>query len=382
MPILAILGRQTELSIAELESVFGAANISPVNQNICGLLNIDSVAAFDQLGGVQKAATTIAELKSSDWRQIIREVAKHIDGLTSSIEGKINLGLSVYGLPLTIGALNAGGLELKKQLKKNGRSVRVVPNKTLDLNAAQVLYNKLIGPSGVELIISKNKGGVLLAKTVWVQNIEAYAARDQARPKRDAKVGMLPPKLAQTILNLSGFDESKTVLDPFCGTGVVLQEALMMGGRAIGSDIEARMVDYTKSNLERLKQGNFSLQVGDATTCKWKEDFDCVACETYLGRPLSSLPDRQTLEKIVQDVNTIHKKFLTNLSRQTPAGLRLCLAVPAWKIPKGFLHLPILDRLTDLGYNRVSFVHTPTTKLIYHRENQLVARELVVLERI
>ena len=202
MPILAIFGRQTELSIAELESVFGAANISPVNQNICGLLNIDSVAAFDQLGGVQKAATTIAELKSSDWRQIIREVAKHIDGLTSSIEGKINLGLSVYGLPLTIGALNAGGLELKKQLKKNGRSVRVVPNKTLDLNAAQVLYNKLIGPSGVELIISKNKGGVLLAKTVWVQNIEAYAARDQARPKRDAKVCMLPPKLAQTILNL------------------------------------------------------------------------------------------------------------------------------------------------------------------------------------
>ncbi len=53
-----------------------------------------------------------------------------------------------------------------------------------------------------------------------MQDVDEYAARDQARPKRDAYVGMLPPKLAQTLINnaygneLSG-EKRVTVLDPF-----------------------------------------------------------------------------------------------------------------------------------------------------------------------
>lgn len=70
--------------------------------------------------------------------------------------------------------------------------------------------------------------------------------RDYGRPARDARVGMLPPKLAQIMLNLSVKDEkSGTVLDPFCGTGVLLQEAALAGFDFIGSDIEPRMVEMT-----------------------------------------------------------------------------------------------------------------------------------------
>jgi hypothetical protein len=40
-----------------------------------------------------------------------------------------------------------------------------------------------------------------------VQDIDAYAERDFERPMRDAFVGMLPPKLAQIMLNLAVGEE-------------------------------------------------------------------------------------------------------------------------------------------------------------------------------
>ena len=91
------------------------------------------------------------------------------------------------------------------------------------------------------------------------------------------------------------------------------------------------------------------------------------------------MPD--VLQKIVQDCDTIHKKFLLNIANQTKTGFRMCIAVPAWYTKKGFIHLPTLDFLSDLGYNRISFKHVAKKDLIYYRQGQQVARELVVLER-
>jgi hypothetical protein len=41
----------------------------------------------------------------------------------------------------------------------------------------------------------------------------------------------------------------------------------------------------------------------------------------------------------------------------------------------------VLDSLEDLGYTRRSFVHSGNDELIYHRVDQIVARELVVVTR-
>lgn len=87
------------------------------------------------------------------------------------------------------------------------------------------------------------------------------------------------------------------------------------------------------------------------------------------------------LAEVMQDVDTIHRKFLKNLATQTPQGFRLCIAVPAWRTKNGFKHLKTLDSLEDLGYTRLSFVHASSQELVYHRENQVVARELIMLIR-
>lgn len=402
MQTLIIHGRQPEIGRAELESLYGPEKISPVG-NIASLIDCPSTEIdFLRLGGMVKFCKVLTTLETTNWDKIEQFLLKvtptHFDSLP---EGKLRIGLSSYGLKVTPARMQATGLKIKKSGKQVGRSIRLIPNKALELNSATVLYNKLTQQLGWELIFLRDQNKTIIAQSIAVQDIDRYAARDQKRPYRDARVGMLPPKLAQTIINLSigkldntgkpvcGPKENTgfTVLDPFCGTGVILQEAALMAYDVVGSDLEPRMVEYSEKNLDWLSEYyqapefNKSLEVADATKNQWSKKFDTIACETYLGRALTSLPDPQSLQKIISDCNTIHKKFLQNIATQTPSGFRLCLAVPAWSTKNGFKHLPILDSLSNLGYNHVKFVHSSVDGFIYHRPGQTVARELVTLVR-
>lgn len=382
---IAILGRQPDIGVAELESVFSAENIQVLRPGYVLVKNALVLEKAHNLGGTIKIIRLTDEFNSTNWHEVEKSLSNFLDKNIKNYEGtKLTIGLSAYEFNISPAKINATALSLKKIIKKNGLSARVVPNKQAELNAAQILNNKLISANGYEFVAIRIGNKTYIGQTGFVQDIDSYSARDRNRPARDARVGMLPPKLAQIIINLAVNNrDSLTVLDPFCGTGVILQEASLMGHEVYGTDIEPRMIQYSETNLKWLNLGNqFRLEQGDATNHKWQKPFDIVACETYLGRPLSSLPDHQTMNKIINDCDTIHKKFLKNLANQTSSGFSLCIAVPAWKTKNNFLHLPTLDNLENLGYNRISFVHVDAKNLIYHRENQYVGRELVVLQRI
>lgn len=385
MQSLIILGRQPAIGLAELESLYGAKKLHPAGPQ-AALLDIEPAHIdFSRLGGSIKLAQVQTELATTNWRDIESYLIKSIPSILSSLpEGKFKLGISCYGLRARTSEINASGLRLKKLIKEAGRSVRIVPNKTSSLNSAQVLHNQLTSLLGLEIVAYRNGSKTLICQTIAEQDIEAYSSRDQNRPKRDAKVGMLPPKLAQIIINLTAPTANATVLDPFCGTGVILQEALLMGYEVYGTDIEERMIEYSRANLEWLHQrieGNFGfrLETGDATTHQWKPAPTVVAAETYLGKPLSKEPDETLLHTIMQECDRIHRGALDNLAFQLPKGTKLCLAVPAWRLKNGFKHLKTLDYLRELGYNRMEFRFARQEELIYFREDQLVARELVVL---
>ena len=406
-----ILGRQPALGLAELESLYGPAKVRQVGEK-AAVVSVDPcLLAFDRLGGSVKFCKLLAELDTLDWSEIEKFLIEVAPGQSERMPGgKMRLGLNVIGLDVSLKRLEATGLTLKKAIRKTGRNVRLIPNKSLELNAAQVSHNQLTGPTGWDLILLRDGKKTLIAQTVKVQDIEAYAKRDRWRPRRDTKVGMLPPKLAQIIINLAAGELSeevltnicdipadqeiplprleKTVLDPFCGTGVVLQEAALMGYEVYGSDLEPRMVEYSRQNLEWLA-GDFRLpavccrlETGDATDHQWKPPLDLVAAETYLGRPFTSLPAPEILARTVADCNLILKKFLSNIHGQLESGTRACLAVPVWQVKTGgFKKLPLIDQISDLGYNRVSFERARDEDLIYHRPGQIVGRQLIVITR-
>jgi len=390
---ICILGRQPALGIAELESLYGAEQILPYGTQACFInLDPDSIN-FNRLGGSMRLARVLAKLPSTNWNDIEKYLLQMTPQHAEHIDGKLSFGVSVFGLPVHKNKVAQSALKIKKALKLSGKSVRMVPHKETELGSATVLYNKLTAKNGWELLVVSDGKSAYLAQTERIQDIDAYSARDQARPHRDAKVGMLPPKLAQTIINLAvGTTDNKKIciLDPFCGTGVVLQEAMLMDYDIYGTDLEPRMVQYSIDNLGWLDSkypdvGDYRrVEIGDATKHSWQlRENSCVvvAGETYLGQPLSSLPSNEHLSKIIYEVNLLHHKFLENIGKQIPSGTRLCLAVPAWRGKHEFLHLPTLDHLTDIGYTRMRFKHVEDKDLIYHRENQVVGRELLVLQK-
>ncbi len=393
MKSIAITGRLADLSIAELEALYGAKAITAKGDGFV-VLGIDpNQVDFDRLGGTIKLARILTTLPTTDWLTIEKYLVKTVPKQAADMaEGKLTVGLSLYGIHATLKQLERTSLTLKKLIKQSGRPVRIVPNKALALSTPQVLHNHLTGDHGWELVFVQHDSQTLLCQTTNEQDIEAYTARDQARPRRDARVGMLPPKLAQTIVNLAtgqtAINQDTRVLDPFCGTGVVLQEALLMGFNAYGTDIEPRMVEYSIDNIAWLRDWNSKasgavrIEVGDATSHTWQPPVDAVAAETYLGEPLAVLPPREALERIISSVNQLHVLALKNLAKQLAPGTRLCLAVPAWRERSQFRHLPCLGNLQHLGFDRLSFSHVTNSSLLYFREDQIVARELIVLEKI
>ena len=403
---VCILGRQPALGLAELESLYGGDAVLDIAPGIAGLILDIREVDFARLGGSTRLATVIGEVPSSSWKQ----VEKALIGLAKSTafalptSGKFHLGLSAYGFDVSPAKINALGLTLKKVLRaRHDGSVRLVPNTTAELSTAQVFHSHLTDEHGAELLIINCQNKTIIARTTAVQDIDGYTLRDRGRPKRDARVGMLPPKLAQIIVNLASGEiqrhesrdmsqEKITVLDPFCGTGVVLQEALLMGYSAYGTDLEPRMIAYSEANLDwlasKFKIPDSTLEVGDATNHQWQiSKFQTpnskivVACETYLGRPFTERPSSAIFAQTISEVNLILKRFLQNIQPQLPQGSRLCLAVPCWFDGREQKHLPFLEHISGMGFERVAFQRASNKDLIYHREGQIVGRELVTLRR-
>lgn len=408
---ILVVGRQPAIGFAELEAVLGADHVQPFGkETMLSDIEVKDIP-FERLGGTMRLAKILTPIEAKTWADIEKHLLKTVAEHASYVPGKLSFGLSIFGFQAKVDQVSKTAMAIKKAIKATEKSVRMVPHKGLELSSATVFHNRLTGPSGWELLIASDGKHTYLCQTTNIQDFEGYAARDQARPKRDPRVGMLPPKLAQIIVNLAvgagyPYTHPQVLLDPFCGTGVVLQEAIIMGFRGFGSDLDARMIDFAHQNLEwlvknldsfakrtGLQEGHFyKLEVGDATNHTWLPAPDSVASETYLGPPLHALPESQKMRQIVHDISRLHNKFLENIGKQIEPGTRLCLAVPAWKVgvpakpvlrgentKTGFIHLSTLEKLKDLGYTRIDFEYASADQLIYHREGQLVARELIVL---
>ena len=388
MKYIAVLGRLPKISLAEIQAIYDQ-NAKLIGPELA-VFETDKAVSIDRLGGSIK----LGQIFSGNFRDLAEAIN------SKKPEGKITIGVSSYALNSNHknkkseveNQVRRKAMELKSLLKKLGRNVRVVEARGPEISSATAFHNYLGEKPGSETYLS-----------LGVQNIDKYRERDQMRPARDAKVGMLPPKLAQILINLGGeIDESKKVLDPFCGTGVVLQEALILGQPVMGSDLNPRMVEYTQKNLDWLleKKARFfqikpelieqknqflnSIYTGDATDFVWPKasEIGLVACECFLGSPMSKPPVEIKLKDEKQNCKRIILGFLRNLAKQIEDNTPVVIAVPAWLREDGsYLRLSIIDEITDMGYNLIKFQGLSQSDMIYYREGQIVAREIIVLRK-
>jgi tRNA (guanine10-N2)-dimethyltransferase len=390
MKSVLILGRHNNIALAELFSLYGENYFKYLTNNIA-LSSLEPVDFdIDRLGGILKIGRLLTQAETLDWDQIETFITNAIKAQNK--KHKVVFGISVYNHQLNPKQILKLSLNIKKRLALLNISSRFVVSDKLELNAAQIINNRLHKAQNYEFLIIKDNNLFRIGQTSMIQNINNYSKRDFKRPYRDSKVGMLPPKLAQIIINLAigpNFSQKDLVLlDPFCGSGVILQEALLMNVAVIGSDLNPRMVEYSKNNIEWLRKLykldsklTSNIIEGDATNQSWS-GFDVVASETLLGPPLSRYPSESELSSILDNMNQLIRAFLYNLKPQLKRSGRVCLALPIWRNgPNQFKALPILDQIEAMGYNFIDFKSINSKQLIYIRDNQIVGRQLLIITK-
>ncbi|MBU0727154.1 hypothetical protein KKA95_00550 [Patescibacteria group bacterium] len=357
---LFILGKDRELSVAEINAIFPEAKINVGDGDFLTLETDEKIGqkTLDRLGGVIKIAEVKGVSKRSELlNTIFVQLESFYDG------GKLNYGLSLHGISEK--HLRSILLDLKKKLRKEDIGSRFANQQFKNISTAQY---KGLSKKGIEIIIARHGDDFMVAETIAVQNIDAYSERDYDKPFRDMRVGMLPPKLAQIIINLAG--NVSTIWDPFCGGGVLIMEGLLMRKKMLGSDINEETLEGARRNVEWLGE-KADLFVHDATKPLSNRKFDAVVFEGYLGPPQTSLQSFDRLRSVIQELDRLYLDFFGSLKKIGFKG-PVVAALPFFRVQGGG-ELDLMETIKKV--EKLGFKLNPQV-LKYARHDQIVGRAI------
>lgn len=139
---------------------------------------------------------------------------------------------------------------------------------------------------------------------------------------RPYKIASLPGSLKSTIaaaLVMLGCGERKNlkVVDNFCGSGTILCEAIKIGCKIYGGDLNSESVNKTKQNLSYFSKNlDDNIKVLDATKTNWQDNFFDVA--------ISNLPwDKQIEVDSITDLYIGSLKEYKRILKENSPGVFL-----------------------------------------------------------
>ena len=384
-----IPGKNWKLSLAELISFLEARDVTfEVRQLskeffVVGFADSTSALAIADYGGILKigsavavfATQTIAEAflqgNKQAREQMRRELAASsvIAEMLETPAAKTVFGVSVYCgedslRPVSHFIQRFVGSTLKRELAVNGRKsgfmgfsrARAQPQ----LSPVEVLKKAFVG-NKAETLFCLGKKQTVAAITVAVHNPFEFQKRDVGKPCQ-RKIFAISPRLAKIMVNLSSCTSGKLLLDPFCGVGTILQEALLAGAKVVGVDINPWCAKAALTNLEwlkkeyALKEAGYTVLQGDARrlTGKLEGNVDCIATEPDLGPALRQVPTAPYAEKIVAKLEPLYDSFLKEAYGLLKEGGRLVLVAPYMRTRSGKpVVMPVGDKALRLGFRRV-----------------------------
>ncbi len=369
---------------------------------------IDPSALMATLGGTIKIGSLLPnEMTAEQWARSRKQ------------DGRIVVGVSVYKAAVgvanarcadTLRTMQGEILAMKRTLKEEGRSpitnplaggvvtgraLRLVTTRDRILPSVALVTEHILDRGG-ELVALVSHKGIVLGETKAVQAFHEYRHRDMGRPGRDARRGMLPPKVAQIMVNLAGAREGGIILDPFCGSGTVLSEAALLGYNVVGSDISQEAVDDTKKNLDwitsscQLSVVSCQLFVSDVRSIAEhleKQSVDAIVTEPFLGPPLTGRETPVLLGKTRRDITALVMDAFQSFTKvvrsaSKGAGGRVVMVLPVLGgelLPidgieaRGWRLVPIIP---DIAKNFSGMTNRGT--ILYSRADQHLAREITV----
>jgi tRNA G10 N-methylase Trm11 len=389
MPNIFVSGKNWKLSLAELAVYLKTREIKFQIQYFSKeFFTIDvgeGLDAFtiDDLGGTIKIAEEKTKLQTEILKQafldknkqaqsqitqalasssLVDEMAKYAD--------KVLFGVSVYCSEKTLRHLSGSiqrfmGSAVKDELAGYGKKSKFMgfsrDRVFAQLSHVEVLKKNLVGNRG-EVLVCLGKEESWIAVTAGVHNPFEFQKRDVYKPNQRRIFGM-PPRLARIMVNLSGCKPGKVLMDPFCGVGTILQEALLERAQVIGVDINSWCVKAAEENLEwltreySLKDTDFRVIQGDVGRLAQKvgqETVDCIVTEPDLGPALRQVPTGPYAQKIIQKLEPLFFDFSEAAYRVLKNGGRMVLVTPYILSRSGQeVTMPIGEKLESIGFKRV-----------------------------
>ena len=388
---LFISGKNWKLSLAELNAYLSARQEKfAVKFFSKEFFAIDiqkedpQVSIIDELGGTIKIGKVKTQFPTQNLRQAFleekaksarQEVAASVasSGLVdemAEVSAKVFFGVSVYCADKTLRPLSGVvqrfvGSAVKDKLANCSKKSKFMgfpkDRRLAQLSHVEVIKKKLI-ETKAEVLVCIGKEETWVGTTVAVHNPFEFQKRDVYKPYQ-RRIFAMPPRLARIMVNLSACTPGKVLLDPFCGVGTILQEALLARAKVVGVDANSWCVKAAYENLEwiareyGLEDADFRVVQGDACKLTQKigqEMVDCIVTEPDLGPALRQVPTGPYALKIIQKLEPMYFSFVEEAYRVLKPSGRLVLVTPYFVTRSGqAATMPIAEKLERLGFKRV-----------------------------
>lgn len=364
-----------------------------------------------ELGGVVKAGEIFESYSLNDFpKNFLNEITglKFKEFFLLEKDLDIHFGISVYN----------GGGRFKKlnqmwflapmiaRLIKEKLNIGYLPLKNRKLPSFLVDKRNLLN-RGFELILIVGLKGIYVGKTLNIQDYKSYSFRDYGRPARDAKSGMIPPKLAKIMINLAGKDKNQIFLDPFCGSGTFLQELVLLDYKnIIGADLEEKAVIASEENINwlfekyPLKKENYNVKLfkSDVRNLSSKissRTIDAIVTEPYLGSPRAKFFSPSQIKKEIKELMSLYFEAFIEFKKAVKNDGVIVIIFPVFRFKNNFYYLEILDKIYELGFMNRDFLLrdpkgfellrlniTSRNSVIFFHPGQSVSREVFVFTKI
>lgn len=135
------------------------------------------------------------------------------------------------------------------------------------------------------------------------------------KPVRRSELS-ISPRLAKILVNLSEARKGEILLDPFCGVGTILQEALLMELNVIGVDKDKKAVDCSELNLKwfNFPRGTYTLINADSSKVKIGE-AEAIATEPDFGELQRKILPEEKAKEITNKFETLIISVIKNLKK-------------------------------------------------------------------
>lgn len=391
-----ILGQSSDLAKQELITIIQGqgGKISHIGSNfIIGQSPRHAEELQAMLGGTIKIGNYLGDLRQLEdltaqtWTEYLRPFLHE--------NKKNNFGFSLYNAPRSAyQTAQRLALATKKILIAEKYKARLVSSRAPELSSVIVSKNDLLQK---ELLIIKQDQRWLLGLTQTVQDFGKYGERDMGRPARDDRSGMLPPKVAQMMINLAGPNREKNILDPFCGSGTILQEAMLLGYAQIrGTDLSQRAVSDCRQNLEWLQQQfrletDYSVEPVDARDLNQKiaaASLDLIVSEPFMGdaRQLHRQDNIHQLMTVKKELENLYYKTFVQFHTILKNDGRIIFVFPIFNVGGQKISTLAKENLEKIGFKMIlpnikSAGLSAAGNIIYSREHQLVQREITLWQK-